>query len=424
MITAARRQFVTATAVAAAGLAALMAVDAFPADPADLFDVSAFTETEKVRLLSERVEAGVSISELLIPGPPVAGKPTTIYAIYARPLAVGRYPGVVQVHGAGPGPLNSVAASYYAQNGFCCVSIDWWGKGPAGQGRRITSDFEWNGSQSSALERDLARHGVLFVRRAFQFLKSREEVDDGKLCLSGMSAGAHLALLVLGCEPSIKAAAVKYGCGFIKELGEGSLWFKPILSCPADVQDAWLSVFDPKNGLKNYKASVLILSGTDDVWFAMPAVLATWRAIPTDKRLVMLPNDNHSRVGNETLPLRYFKSIFKLAPPFPELQKPEVVLRDGLVRLSCRASTFSKVSTAVWCVKRMRKGEFRFGQTPEATWEELPATLDGDAYEAMLATPSEDEQLVAYLLLKDESGAESSSDTVEVPDYPAWRAAQ
>jgi len=153
-------------------------------------------------------------------------------------------------------------------------------------------------------------------------------------------------------------------------------------------------------------------------------VLATWRAIPTDKRLVMLPNDNHSRVGNETLPLRYFQSIFKLAPPFPELQKPEVVLRDGSVRLSCRASTFSKVSTAVWCVKRMRKGEFRFGQTPEATWEELPATLDGDAYEAMLATPSEDEQLVAYVLLKDESGAESSSDTVEVPDYPAWRAAQ
>lgn len=150
-----------------------------------------------------------------------------------------------------------------------------------------------------------------------------------------MSAGAHLSLLVLGCEPSIKAAAIKYGCGFIKELGEGS-------------------------------------SGTDDVWFAMP----------------------------------------------------EAARRDGSVRLSCRVSTFSKVSTAVWCVKRMRKGAFRFGQTPEATWEELPATLDGDAYEATLATPAEDEQLVAYLLLKDESGAESSSDTVEVPEYPAWRAAR
>ena len=113
--------------------------------------------------------------------------------------------------------------------------------------------------------------------------------------------GAHLTLLILGAEPSFKAAAVKYGMGFIRDIpipGCFHGYFGPIAICPKEEQDAWLAYLDPKHNIGKYKASVLMLSGTDDIFFAMPAVLATYRAIPTEKRLLMFPNENHGYVGN------------------------------------------------------------------------------------------------------------------------------
>jgi hypothetical protein len=39
----------------------------------------------------------------------------------------------------------------------------------------------------------------------------------------------------------------------------------------------------------------------------------------------------------------------------------------------------------------------------------------------MIPAPAEGEQVIAYLLLEDETGARISSDTVEIPAYPKWR---
>ena len=90
-----------------------------------------------------------------------------------------------------------------------------------------------------------------------------------------------------GVEPRFKAAAVKYGRGFIRELAFGG-YFGPILMTAREQQDEWLAVLDPQHGLSDYQAKVLMLSGTDDIFFWMPGVLATYRAIPTDKRLVVV----------------------------------------------------------------------------------------------------------------------------------------
>ncbi len=83
-------------------------------------------------------------------------------------------------------------------------------------------------------------------------------------------------------------------------------------------RDKWLAVLDPKHYINDYKARVMMFSGTDDLYFFMPLVLETYRAIPTPKRLIMLPNDHHSQVGNNELPLRYFRSIMGMAAAFPE----------------------------------------------------------------------------------------------------------
>lgn len=257
----------------------------------ELFHVPDFRALPpSIEVRSEKMTNGIALTELVFDGAPFNGAPTRIYGFYARPVQPGKYPGVVQLHGAGLETLGPQAAIFYATNGFACLSIDWCG--PAAN-RKVPrkppySEFNSPGNEARPLpegekgkapphgwkaygaEVDGITCGVRFVRRSFMFLRSRPEVDSGALCLSGMSAGAHLSLLVLGQEPGLRAAAVKYGCGFIRDLpGYFGGYFGPMfLTCKED-QDAWLAVLDPKHGLPDTRASVLLLSGTDDIFYGM-----------------------------------------------------------------------------------------------------------------------------------------------------------
>ncbi len=414
-----------------------------------LFRVPDFRELPPaVEVVSEAVCNGAALTELYFSGAPFNGKQTRIYGFYARPVKPGKYPGVVQLHGAGLQKLGPEAAVFYATNGFACLSIDWCGPAKDRKEPRKPpySEFDSPGNLARPLpegekekapphgwkaygpEADGITCGVRFVRRSFMFLRSRPEVDSGKLCLSGMSAGAHLSLLMIGLEPELRAAAVKYGCGFIRDLpGYFGGYFGPIVLTSVEDQDAWLAVLDPKHGLPETRASVLLLSGTDDIFFWMPVVLQTYRAIPSPKRLLMLPNDNHSQVGNEVVPLHYYRSVLGFAPAFPEVTAPTAKVQGDALELTTRVSGAEKIAKVAFWVKRMPKALFRHGMgekgKPEtqAKWGEVPATLEGGAWHARIAAPATNEQVVAYAMAEDATGAKVSSDTVETPEFPQWR---
>ncbi|MFZ2656922.1 MAG: acetylxylan esterase [Victivallales bacterium] len=405
-----------------------------------LFDVPDFKELPPaIKVLSEKTDEGVKVTEFYMAGAPFNGEPTRIYAFYARPEAEGKYPGVVQLHGAGLDVFKPVAAVFYAKNGYACISIDWCGpaknrkeprkppysefNSPGNMARCITPP---NGWETYGAEADGITNGVKFVRRAFMFLRSRPEVDSNKLCLSGMSAGAHLSLIVIGLEPELKAAAVKYGCGFIDMPGYFGGYFGPIYLCRKEDQDAWLAVLDPKQYIKDCKASVLLLSGTDDIFFRMPIVFKTYREIPTSKRLIMLPNDNHSQCGNEVIPLRYFKSIFGEEPAFPEITALTARKDGDNVLLTMKVNAPSKLTKVEFVFKTMPTKIFRYRLSdnrndPLVPWIVQPAAEKNGSWELSVPAPKEDEQMVAYGLVEDGTGAKASSDTVEIPEYPAWR---
>jgi dipeptidyl aminopeptidase/acylaminoacyl peptidase len=243
-----------------------------------------------------------------------------------------------------------------------------------------------------------------------------------------MSAGAHLTLLILGAEPAFKAAAVKYGMGFIRDLpGCFGGYFGPLAISPKDEQDAWLARLDPKHDLPRYRARVLMLSGTDDIFFAMPAVLATHRAIPTEKRLLMFPNENHGHVGNVPIPLSWFRASLGLAPAWPDLSPPVAITEDGRTSLSVTAIGPGKAAKVSFWIKRMPRALFHWGRGDTAKpgtvakWHEVPAQATAGTWNAEIPAPGADEQLVAYATVTDEAGLQASSDTLELPDYPKWR---
>lgn len=209
----------------------------------DFFSVPDFKALPPdVQVVSEKTEEGVRVTEMFFAGAPFNGQPTRIYGFYCRPEKDGKYPGVLEIHGNGLKTLGPGAGIEYAKNGFCCFVMDWAGK--MGEYYRKVprrppySEFEAAGKMLRFLTEeekkqthpvktglrlidpaaDSIRNGVLFARRAAMLLKSRPEVDPDKLCVSGMSAGGHLTLLILGVEPSFKVAAVKYGNAFIRDL--------------------------------------------------------------------------------------------------------------------------------------------------------------------------------------------------------------
>lgn len=190
-------------------------------------------------------------------------------------------------------------------------------------------------------------------------------------------------------------------------------------------QDAWLAVLDPKHNIKDCKANVLMLSGTDDIFFWMPIVLYTYRAIPTPKSLIMLPNDNHSQVGNEEIPLRYFKSVLGTAPAFPEITGLNAKKDGDKVLLTMKVTAPSKLTKVEYAFKTMPEKTFWFGKSNDpkvsVAWTVQPAVEKDGIWELTVPVPKEGEQMVAYGMVEDDTAAKSASDTVEIPEYPKWR---
>ena len=415
------------------GLAGSHALAASP-EREKLFSIPTSQEMPfHVQVLSQSETEGVLLSEIFFDGAPLGGKPTRIYAWYARPKADGKYPAVVQLHGAALQTLSSEAAISYAKAGYGCLSIDWCGAAKSRPTPRKPPFSEFEATSGLATAQDKKWHtepvetnhiinGIRFVRRGFAYLRSLPEVDSTKLCISGMSAGAHLTLLVLGVEPEIRAAAVKYGSGYIRELNWGG-YFGPVSLTPKEEYEPWLEVHDPKHGFKDIRSATLVLSGTDDIFFWMPAVLATWRALPEPKRLWMRPNDNHEWVGNEEMPRRWFDYILKGAPAWPEIGSIQTAQEAN--DLIATTTTSGSVAKVTFWYKVMPVGRFitRRGDkgAPTGTWVSAEAANGGNTWKATLPAVAPGDQMVIYANAEGEQGITVSSDTLEIPVRPTWR---
>lgn len=422
------------------------------AEETDLFSVPGIKALPlDMEILSEQVTNGVRTIEFFMAGASFNGKPTKIYAFYSRPERPGKYPAVLELHGAGLFKLIPDVGINYASNGFCCLTIDWWGPDANGKpprepprqppfsivdhpgfmcGPTMNRDGSVVPNRRSlyGVDVDGFRNGVLFARRAVMFLQSRPEVDQDRLCISGGSAGAYLTLLVLGVEPAFKAAAVKYGCGFITMPGYrlGGL-FVPMTLCSKEEQDTWAAGLDPRYRLDRIKANTLMLSGTDDHFFWMPMVLQTYRSMNNPKRLVMEANDNHSLAGDWHVPLKYFQSVCGVAPQWPVIEPLSASKKEGAIVLKVKASAAAGIAKVSLWVKRMPLATFKFKRdihTPIGSiepWREVAAAESEGAWQASIPVPAEGEQVVVYAMIEDNVGAKASSDTVEIPDYPRWR---
>ena len=293
--------------------------------------------------LSEEVKDGVRITRLRyqsvegsdsgIPGS------NEIYAVIGRPEkeVAGKRPAMLVCHGGGGSALELNVAGW-AQLGFVALSMDL--PGHMGEkdiksvtrvkGRKYASGlFAFTPDPRRSADFDTIVSGLM----GFNLLASQADVDPARIGVTGISWGGYTSLMLASLlGDRLAAGFALYGAGFypLSNPGIGS----PICQLSNEEQMLWMRNFDPGPRARSIKAPFLMYPAANDIYFLPPAVMGTYAAIGSSKRICFGPNQSHwialpggtvswTNPTFTDMEAAYFLYVFdKGNPPLPQ---PEIV---------------------------------------------------------------------------------------------------
>ena len=310
---------------------------AAPADPAapkrPVWDIAQLKKVPKV----EWGKQDGLVQEVYYENEPVDGKPTRVFAYFAKPEGDGPFPGVVLVHGGG-GQAFREWAELWAKRGYAAIAPDLAGCGP---GRKRLADGGPNQGNHEKFQdfghddykKMWTYHSVAAVIRAHSLLAAREDVDANRIAVTGISWGGYLTCIVAGLDDRLKAAVPVYGCGF---LGDDKAWMSIFDAMSDDHRKRWLAYYDPSQYLPGVKCPIFFLNGTDDGAFPADIHRASYDLVPGDKTMHLEVHMRHSHVdGWAPCEIGLFiDSILKDAPALARLGA--IQIKDGVASAPCK----------------------------------------------------------------------------------------
>jgi dienelactone hydrolase len=350
--------------------------------------------------LGSEVQGNISIHRVVFysrtvptPAGPVDSK---VYAFIARPSAPGRYPGILLLHGGG-GSAQEGLALHWAQLGYVVVAPDLPGIANPAKIPRTSGAFKQAeyGKNHFRLSPDATASdifdGALAGLQALYLLRAQPDVDTTNIGVTGVSWGGYSTITIAGLAgDDVKAAFALYGSG---HYDLGTTYAAGLAKETPAEQAAWSGSLDAKNFAPHITAQFFEASATDDVFFWMPAVAATYDDIHAPKGIVFSPNTSHWMTipgGGEKAPGPlhdnawmdeqpiFFDYLLKgQGQPFPSLRDVSAGPGDGKTR-HVRFIVRGAVGDATAHVYYTAPGL----PWPKRVWTEVPATLAGDRYEA------------------------------------------
>jgi dienelactone hydrolase len=270
--------------------------------------------------------------------------PTDVYAVIARPLQAGNYPGILVLHGGG-GTAEVDKARRWAAKGYIAVAIDIPGIVPPDKVPNSTGLFKTYkyGDHRFTASPDVTTStifdGALAVVQAFYLLRSQPDVVKDRIGVTGISWGGYMTTMLSGLiGPYIQASFSSYGCGFYDE---GSTFQKGLDAMAPSEKECWLTYLDAGRRAKNINAPFFIASATNDIFFYPPAVSATLNAINSPVNHFFAPNVSHTapiaggnisndRVGWMQMEQPYFDYYLKgIGEPLPRVYMDELFKEPG-----------------------------------------------------------------------------------------------
>jgi dienelactone hydrolase len=210
------------------------------------------------------------VQEVYYENVPLKGKPTRVFAYFAKPAeGDGPWPAMLCVHGGG-GKAFSEWARLWAKRGYVALAMDLAGKGPDGKphadaGPDQTDDYKFGEFTRETVPDMWSYHAVAAVVRGHSLLASLPEVNKDQIGVTGISWGGYLTCILAGIDERLKVAVPVYGCGF---LGDNSAWLGRFAKMVPEQKSLWLEQFDPSKYLPGATCPMLWVNGTND--FAYP----------------------------------------------------------------------------------------------------------------------------------------------------------
>ncbi len=343
------------------------------------------------------------VQSLYYEGEPFNGKPTRVFAYYARPDGPGPFPAMVLVHGGG-GKAFPAWAEHWAKRGYCAIAMDLAGNGPTGRlpdGGPDQADTTKFREFTDADAKDIwTYHAVAAVLRGHSLLAARSEVDRNRIGVTGISWGGYLTCIVAGIDDRLKVAVPVYGCGF---LHENSVWLEPrIAKMTPEQRDRWVSLWDPSRYLAGVSCPILFLNGSNDFAYPMDSYKKCYQLVAERLRKVSvkikLPHGHIWTFGEVD---QFVDSQLKGGEPLATL---------GAMRIAGES-----VTTKVTAPVAIAKAEFHFttdsGPWQKRNWQSVPAQFaDGLATANLPAA----RPLVCYLSVTDSRGVAVSTQHEEL----------
>jgi dienelactone hydrolase len=340
--------------------------------------------------------------EVTYAGEPWQGKPTRIFAYFAKPEGAGPFPALVLVHGGG-GKAFREWAEHWAKRGYAALAMDLAGNGPSGRlpdggpGQGDEVKFrDFTGDEA----RDMwTYHAVAAVIRGHSLLLARPEIDAGRTALTGISWGGYLTCITAGLDHRFKAAVPVYGCGF---LHEDSCWVESWFAKMDEARrERWVRAFDPSRYLGEAGCPMLFVNGTNDFAYPLGSYRKSYELVRAPKNLSVKINLPHGHIWTMKEVDTFIDSALTGGKPLPVFAAPVVAAGRLTAAL---ASTVAVAKVELCCTGDV-------GRWQKRMWKTLPGELMAGT--ASAALPPE-RPLTCFLLATDERGLCVSTTHVEL----------
>ncbi|HEX8273725.1 MAG TPA: alpha/beta fold hydrolase [Longimicrobiaceae bacterium] len=191
----------------------------------------------------------------------------------------GLRPGMVVMHGL-PGKARDFAGlgENYARNGAAVIAID------APWNRRAAPPYLTITAQDRAEQIQVVRD----LQRAVDVLRSRPNVDAGRIAFVGFSWGGATGALFVGIERRLKAAALVVGHGGQVSHATGPEGFKLISGFPCARRVAWIRAMAPVEPIRfvgHANVPLLLQNGTSDEFIPVADAAELHAAAPRPKEV-------------------------------------------------------------------------------------------------------------------------------------------
>ncbi len=344
--------------------------------------------------------------EVYYEGEPLDGKPTRVFAYYARPESGdGPFPAMVLVHGGG-GTAFAEWATLWARRGYAALAMDLAGCGPGRKRMPDGGPAQDDGGKFGEFTDEQAKrmwtyHAVAAVVRGHSLLASREEVDPERIGITGISWGGYLTCIVAGIDDRLQVAVPVYGCGF---LHENSVWLDRFAKMSPPQAERWVRYFDPSRYLGGVGCPILFVNGTNDFAYPLDSYRKCYRLVPGRSDLairVRMPHGHQQGWAPKEIGL-FVDSVLTGGKP--------------LARVGPMKTSGAKVTASFTADVPVATGSLHYtadkGPWQKRSWHTAEAVVDKKTVRADL--PAE-RPLVYFLSLTDSRGALVSTEHAELP---------